>query len=181
MRAERQATGFFRKAGIETEWADCPLSVAELGMYPRCEALSGPAVITVRILPQSMAQPYGRFSNGPGFALLSDRGRFATEAYILYHQVSESAGKAGCSVCALLALSMAHEIGHLLLGKMGHSSDGIMKATWGQADARQVEAGEMKFTASQARSMQFQVLRRMAASGLVPEPKRELYSGLPVP
>ncbi len=180
LRAERKATEFFRKSGIETTWADCPLSEAELGQYPRCEALSGPAVISMKILPQSMAQHCGRFSNSPGFALLSGRGRFTTDAFILFPHISESADKMGCSLRTVLALAMAHEIGHLLLGQSGHSSRGIMKAKWGLTDARQVEMGRLRFNDSQTRAIRSQVRRRMAVSGLAPNREREPYSTLPV-
>ncbi len=36
VRAERKAAEFFRRASIETEWVDCPLSAAELSRHPRC-------------------------------------------------------------------------------------------------------------------------------------------------
>ena len=180
-RAERKATEFFRRASIETEWVDCPLNAAELSRYPRCEALSGPAVITLKILPRSMAQSYCRFSNGLGFALLSEKGRFTTDAFIFFQQVTESAEKTGCPVCTLLALAMAHEIGHLLLGTAGHSSDGIMRTNWGLTDVRRVEVAQLKFSNSEARAIQFQVLQRMALSEFSRELKREPYSELPVP
>jgi hypothetical protein len=41
---------------------------------------------------------------------------------------------------------MAHEIGHLLLGRNSHSVSGIMRGTWGSAELRAIAQGALRFT-----------------------------------
>src|SRR6266508_4597238 len=49
--AKQEATIIFRQAELETEWLDCPLSMAEFESYPPCQQPWGRTDLTVRILP----------------------------------------------------------------------------------------------------------------------------------
>jgi hypothetical protein len=52
----------------------------------------------------------------------------------------------GPSAASLLGATMAHEIGHVLLGSGEHSVSGIMKARWGQAEFRLLAFNSLRFT-----------------------------------
>jgi hypothetical protein len=54
---------------------------------------------------------------------------------------------------AVLGHVLAHEIGHVLLGHNGHSNEGLMKATWSQAEMTAMPHRLMKFTAYQAEEL----------------------------
>ena len=47
----------------------------------------------------------------------------------------------------MLAPTLAHEIGHLLLTGQGHSSSGIMRAHWRREDYERAPRGAFNFTA----------------------------------
>jgi hypothetical protein len=52
---------------------------------------------------------------------------------------------------------MAHELGHLLLGKDSHGQ-GIMTDTFGRRDFERAEKGELVFTPQQAKQMRVRIL-----------------------
>ena len=45
---------------------------------------------------------------------------------------------------------MAHEIGHLLLGRHSHSRAGLMRAVWGPEEVLDIAAGVLTFNESEA-------------------------------
>jgi hypothetical protein len=49
----------------------------------------------------------------------------------------------------VLGSAMAHEIGHMLLSGR-HSQQGVMRASFNQADFRRIAAGDLAFTDSEA-------------------------------
>jgi hypothetical protein len=61
----------------------------------------------------------------------------------------------------VLGHTMAHEIGHLLLGSKNHASQGIMRPTWGARDIHLAKTGVLGFTDAQAERMQAQVAARL--------------------
>jgi hypothetical protein len=61
----------------------------------------------------------------------------------------------------LLGLAMSHEMGHILLRSVNHSTVGIMQARWLPNDLHDAETGSLVFTREQADSMQNEVRRRI--------------------
>ncbi len=71
-----------------------------------------------------------------GFALPAGNSEFAAHAYVFFHRAEEPAqrkhavgGKHCPSLAMILGHIMAHELGHLLLGRH-HQPPGIMTADW---------------------------------------------------
>lgn len=64
----------------------------------------------------------------------------------------------------ILAHVIAHEIGHLLLGR-GHAVSGIMRARWTRRDWELVGQRRFNFTPEQARLLKIEVSSRMNSSG----------------
>ena len=75
-----------------------------------------------------------------------DRGRRVL-ATVFYDRI-ESLGKGG-NLSGLLALAMAHELGHLLLGSKAHTDEVIMRPHWTRRDLRQARL-DSNFTLGQA-------------------------------
>jgi hypothetical protein len=73
---------------------------------------------------------------------------------------------AGATASQILGFAMAHEIGHILLCSNQHSSSGIMKGPWGQAEFERLARGWLGFTLEQGVLMRQSVLRRAASSQL---------------
>jgi hypothetical protein len=70
-------------------------------------------------------------------------------AFVYFAKVVESADTGGQDVGRMLAYTIAHEIGHLLLPGGGHSPSGIMRAQWDSDDVRRIAGGSLRFTSEQ--------------------------------
>jgi len=62
----------------------------------------------------------------------------------------------------ILGATLAHEIGHLLLGARSHFPSGVMCPHFGRAQLRMAARGELLFTSEQAGRIRAEVVRRMA-------------------
>ena len=127
--AKTEAARIYRQSGIDLILVDCPCSVEEVPMYPACDRLPpSPAVLQVKILPESMAKRLQVPKLEFGLSMTPKAGGFALNSRILYHRVEALARKGITSRPGLLGHILAHEIGHLLLGRSSHSREGIMRA-----------------------------------------------------
>jgi hypothetical protein len=81
----------------------------------------------------------------------SDRGRIA---YVFQTRVDKIAKGYSAAPSVVMAVAMAHEVGHLLLPVNAHSKTGIMKAASGQAEFRLAVRGQLLFTANQIAQIQ---------------------------
>jgi hypothetical protein len=70
--------------------------------------------------------------------------------YIFYQRVRAEAERYHVSTALVLACTMAHEVGHLLLPGRGHSSDGLMRPCWTRDDFRRADQGLLRFSRDQA-------------------------------
>jgi hypothetical protein len=68
----------------------------------------------------------------------------------------------------ILGCVMAHEIGHLLIGSNGHSSSGVMQASWERKQIRQAVTSSLLFTPQQARQIQVAAQMRTKLRAAVP-------------
>ena len=71
-------------------------------------------------------------------------------AYACYGRIEALAKRGGIDAAKVLGIVMAHEIGHLLLGRGAHSSAGIMSGRWGKFEMDLVVVGLLGFTKEQA-------------------------------
>jgi hypothetical protein len=78
--------------------------------------------------------------------------------YVFYRRVEAEARRHSVSLALLLACTLAHELGHVLMPDRGHSADGLMRACWKSADFRSANQGQLRFNAQQ-----IDVLRAFAA------------------
>jgi hypothetical protein len=80
-------------------------------------------------------------------------------AYVYHHRLERLTREIGQDPADILALVLAHEIGHLLLPVGAHSEHGVMRARWRTEDLRRLDVGRLGFTAEQAGH----ILRRLDA------------------
>jgi hypothetical protein len=129
-RAERIAGKIFAEAGLEVAWtdsadaADCRIQIVTV--KPSGGDVTGFAVIT----------PAWR--DGDGYAA------------VVYPAVEAKAKSEDVDVAYILGATMAHEIGHLLLGASAHADRGVMSPRLGREQLRMVARGELLFTPEQA-------------------------------
>ena len=72
---------------------------------------------------------------------------------IFYDQVAHVGSRYHWPITDLLALTMAHEIGHLLLPAPAHSDQGIMRGEWDGDDVRGAVLDDLRFTSEEAGRM----------------------------
>jgi hypothetical protein len=75
-------------------------------------------------------------------------------------QAIAAAGQCDQPAFLVLGATMAHEIGHLLLGPKAHSRRGIMSARIRCEELRQASRGELRFEPAEAQRLQAEVARR---------------------
>ena len=76
---------------------------------------------------------------------------------VSYDRVEQICADFNLPRSTLLGHVMAHELGHFLLGKNSHSSDGIMIASFREQDLRRAERGKLLFTKRQAVQMRARI------------------------
>lgn len=146
--ARTVAARLFHKAGVRIEWLD-PASAASLR-----EALAeGPdrtafwrALYTVHLVTRVPAA--GR-SSSLGFA--SPGTRVST---VVYQRVEQVSVDTGADLTVVLGHAVAHELGHLLLGRASHSAAGLMQAT---LDVERAAQGRLSFTAEEAHTIRIRL------------------------
>jgi hypothetical protein len=96
---------------------------------------------------QERDSPGGEALGAAGFN--GNRGLYAMA---FYGNIQRKAEEEGINAARLLGFAIAHEIGHLLLGR-AHSEQGIMRANWTSNDLRRAAQGQLRFTVEQVRRM----------------------------
>jgi hypothetical protein len=169
--AEKVATEIYRKAGVETRWADIPLNAENGQLNSAGNPTFTLADIQLSIFPDVMSDQSGLPSNVMGLAPGTgpDRGIvyvFDSKVRTLYWRMSSVYINGDMdryvSIGQVLGHAIAHEIGHLLLNQQVHSSHGIMRGEWGFADFRDMTCGMLLFTPHQAEFLRTDVRRRNA-------------------
>jgi hypothetical protein len=99
-----------------------------------------------------------------GLALRSKEGPNRL-AFVLYSRIARVADRDNVDRSSVLAIVMAHEIGHLLLPDSRHSAAGLMRGVWDREDFSNAVSGVLRFSAHQA-----DLIRAGLASGRCHEP-----------
>jgi hypothetical protein len=139
LKAEEEVQYIFRSIGIELDLTSCDADRPTNGSYARSH-------LFVRIKDRSLRpEPEGGTSHAiMGLSYLDDRGE-GTLADVYWEPVSLHAQQFGVAdKSTVLGCAMAHELGHLLLGR-GHSSMGLMKSVWGSRDFDYMKHRSLKF------------------------------------
>ncbi len=164
-RTQRHAAMVFTKVGLDPIWLDCRLSSAEPIKDAACEEPLRPTDIVLRILPRKMAARLGVKHAICGFALPAKKLGFGT-ATIFHQRVDELVSQGSFSVdrnsaqALVLGHIIAHEIGHLLLGKGSHASRGLMSFPWNKKELKEAAWGGLAFTRGQTRRVRNAMVER---------------------
>ncbi|MBL8228486.1 MAG: hypothetical protein JNL98_08415 [Bryobacterales bacterium] len=152
--AERQVTALLKVSGFSVEWRNCP--VAEYHVPSPCKEQRDAFIIGIR---KSYAWGPER-GRAIAFAMLfqGDRNR----ALVDYSRLTLCAEQMSAQPGLLLGYTIIHELGHLMLRTQSHG-DGIMKSAWDRVDYRDMQSGQLRFTAKQSRRMQANLHRALVA------------------
>jgi len=133
------------RAGIQTQWVHCGGHLQ--GPQPAlCDANLGKGSVLLRILvaypgnQNKLGDPLGTAMVESGYASI-----YATD-------IHKYAAHNGLPDGTLMAYAATHEIGHLLLGPK-HSSQGIMRAVWGETEYRGMDQRWLGFGATEQQAL----------------------------
>ena len=163
-RAGLENVRIFGQIGIAIIWLVCPLITSQEEVRDEgCALPDAPTKLTVRLFSNSVANR-GRI--GPdvfGYALLPGDEGFGLAANVYADRIQKPPDEGECAG-VILGRVIAHELGHLLLGKHAHSAAGIMHTPWSIEDLKLHRGGVMLFLAGEGKKIRAQVLARMASA-----------------
>lgn len=162
--AMESARRIYQRAGVESRWIDCGTRSAGEVAPPMCETLGSPEVIRVRIMPTLKKGFNGVGRLVYGYAVPSNSGGFGWAATVFQDRVATKAKAHDLAVAALLGSVMAHEAGHLLLGRNSHSSYGLMSSDWTRAELQKIGEGALIFVGGEKTRIKQAVEARLAAA-----------------
>lgn len=156
--AKQRVAAIFRKAGIDMEWrlffqaTGVPSPPAQSGSG-RC-ALSLNIVLPAKRGYSSMRKHLRLPKTALAFALTQvDGGTHGDTVYVFVNQVEEVIRRERFArLGPILGAIIAHELGHLLLGR-GHSPDGLMSAEVAGLTVRLAGANALYFDVQQAQRL----------------------------
>jgi hypothetical protein len=137
----------FIPAGIQLVWSHC--TTADTPESLACSAPSGPNDISLRIYQRSKAdfKIKGRSRGGTSMLLDPEGGRGII--HVFFDRVTEVSVSHKVPLELVLAVTVAHEIGHLLLPHEVHALSGIMRAELDSNDWWLAAQGSLGFTDGQ--------------------------------
>lgn len=164
--AEAEAKRIFHKAGIETVWVKCSISVEREHIDPACQAEFGPTDLHLIVLARAMAQRLNfrdaELGRSPAPTEIAP-GSYARVFYVFYDRVKKLVEGRDITEAQILGHAIAHEIGHVLLPELGHTSAGLMRGRWSRKDLQSVARGHLLFAPAEAEQLRAAVLARSQA------------------
>ncbi len=162
--AQQEAGRILRAAGVQLRWNDCPPGISG-GDRPACNGLLAPSDLVVhilarrwlefRVLRSGMGVPYEIL--GHALCVAENEGN-----YIKIYGKSALRMAAGSEkrLTLLLGYGIAHEIGHLLLGR--HTT-GIMAPEWAEKNVLAAPSDQFLFSLSDSSKLIERARKRVAA------------------
>lgn len=141
--AQERAIAIMRQSGVSLTWLDCGTPRSRIP-NTGCSAIVYPKHVSVRLVPKS--SPVKAHIFGQSFQDAVGDGSYAL---VYFAGLASSKAATAVPMGELLGCVIAHELGHLLLGKDSHSTAGLMSAVWQDSVLRQVARGNLYFTSDQ--------------------------------
>lgn len=137
-RASREVTRLFSLIDIDIVWvtdvpADARLRVVSLTNWEPNEQRVQPSVL--------------------GYTQIA-QGKRGIRAYVFWRRVDQASQKFTASLDKVLAIAIAHELGHMLLPDGMHAKAGLMQAPWDASHFRSASAGLLAFSPDSAALIQ---------------------------
>jgi hypothetical protein len=152
-RAEQEADEIFARANVRLSWLDCTYADGKPA-DSTCNAISGPAVLNLRLLPAQMEPKQGLQEGIFGFSMMSTTGGFSATANVYVDRISAIADGRKYRQPVVMGAVIAHELGHLMLGIGSHSKAGLMSLPWGPDALTAADQGTLSFSKKEARQLE---------------------------
>ena len=160
--ALEEATLLFARVGVETQWVLCGASVEESEMPAACDTPLERGELALRIVPDPKGMP-STSRDALGHAMVLPRAQDSYLASLFYDRVQSLAEDARCLRAVVLGHAMAHELGHLLLGTLEHSSQGLMRGRWDGEDLGLAQRRSFRFMPQQVEQIRAGLRARLRA------------------
>jgi len=151
--ARERVTAIYHRSGIAIDWVECPVRDQDPSGFPACTEVWDTTHLFLHLLTQ--AAKTIRVEK-VGESLLSAR-----MANIYWNRVRQQAESVQVELDRILAHTIAHEVGHLLLGSNSHAPTGIMVGKWSRQDLISISQFGLSFTAQQSEFVRGEVQRRI--------------------
>jgi hypothetical protein len=151
--AELEAERILDEAGVRVVWLDCLDRHSAADAQGLCSRAREPADVVLRLLP-------GPTPNGFPNTLFGIT--FLPTLASVYYEYAVRLATSDKEVPIILGCAIAHEVGHLLLGRNSHSAGGIMRGEWGSKELQLALMGRLLFVSEQAKAIQAEARRRMS-------------------
>lgn len=159
--AREVLAGIYRQAGIQVQ-VTVKKSSWQPGQVTQWDDLPGD--IIVRICSEQMAKILVPKASIFGYVQPVGPGVLPRVANVFYYRVQELKAAIGSPVPEVLGTALAHELGHLLIGRGAHAPTGIMRCPWDAAEMRELRRGQLQFDRRQAKAILESVRTRRALS-----------------
>ena len=135
-----------RPADVEVSWLTCTTSSGG-----RCTVPLGRGEIMVRLVRS--APGAAREDESLGTALVDPKTGTGVLATVYVDRVERLARSSEGDLGPLLGRAMAHEIGHLLMGRAGHASRGLMRPRWTRGEVERNARRDWGFDGADLRAI----------------------------
>ena len=162
--ATARATGdlIFKRAGIVLAWTDC--RVTAHGSGGACtEPLNEGREFLVRLMEDGGGGTSAERLT-LGISMLDRQRQSGVLITVDPRLVRTIAEGTSSDRGVLLGRAIAHELGHLLLGRANHARFGLMRGYWSRDELLRARAADWQFTGSEEAQMRRDVLGRMQAA-----------------
>lgn len=156
--AQLVTVAIFRDAGVLLRWRTCAGPTPSDEPRDPCRDMLQPGEVLMRIA----AAPPGIPSEVLGYSFVEPQTSTGVLATVLADRVTRKALRVPIRFDVLLGRTLAHELGHLLLGTTDHTRTGLMQSNWSNTDLRG-SPDAMRFSAQDAARMAFGLSKRHTA------------------
>ena len=136
-----------RPADVEVTWVPCSTSSGG-----RCTVPLGGGELMVRLVRSAKGAPSDD-DESLGSALVDPARGAGVLATVYVDRVERLAHGTDGDLGTLLGRAMAHEIGHLLMGRPAHARHGLMRPRWTRAEVTRNAAADWGFDAPDLRAI----------------------------
>jgi len=151
-------------AGVDIGWRSCPDARTPPAEDTRgCDDRPRPDELVLRIISSLETRGSSQQIYTLGYSYVDTGVATGTLATIFEDRVEQFAQDAGVAASTLLGRTMAHEIGHLLLGTNAHQPRGLMRASWPAKLLQRQFDSDWVFSPHEAERMRDNLARRIAA------------------
>ena len=153
--AVRVAESVLGQAGVQMRWRDC---TAVDGHFPCADGPASRVVVAIKLFGRGQTRVLAPSPDALGVALLPKRKGEGLVAIVFVEEVKVQAWRANVPLPVVLGHTIAHEVGHLLLGTAEHAPAGLMQARWSARDLAHAARGQLRFSDQESSRLRAAVL-----------------------